>query len=232
MGHDFSLPEVGFAVEGVFNGHPFAVEGVVGVICRKVVEVVPRLFAADDDGHGGQIGGHTDGVLVHDTDAHGVDLLGNFPEARGRHATGGPEGTSRTAHHDDATVFRLVGGEIAHESGVVEFSADARLVVFVALHLVIILRGARLSGHFHDAVLELSLGGAAFSDAFQHGSQHGDGLGWGDLLVEDDRLEFLNHLIATANFGDELGLHHLATVGDGVVNRDEVHGGHVDLITD
>ena len=50
------------------------------------------------------------------------------------------------------------------------------------------------------------------------------------MFVDHDGFKLLYGLVATTDFGDKLWLHHSTSVGDGVVEGDEVHRGDVDFV--
>ena len=103
-------------------------------------------------------------------------------------------------------------------------------MVSIALHTIVVLRCTSLACHLDHTALELALGGASDDHAFQHGLELLDGFGVGDMLVEDDGFKLFNGLVATTDLGDKLRLHHAASVGDGVVEREEMHRRDVDLV--
>ena len=105
-------------------------------------------------------------------------------------------------------------------------------MVGITLHLIIILGCPGLSRYVDDTISKLTFSSASDGDSFQHGLELFDGLGRGDVLVEDDGIVFLDGLVASADFGDKLRLHHAATIGNGIVKHEELHWGYVHLIAD
>ena len=105
-------------------------------------------------------------------------------------------------------------------------------MVGITLYLIIVLGCPGLSRHVDDAVRKLTFSSASDGDSFQHGLELFDGLGRGDVLVEDDGIVFLDSLVPSADFSDKLRLHHAATIGDGIVKHEELHWCHIHLVTD
>ena len=66
----------------------------------------------------------------------------------------------------------------------------------------------------------------------QNGLHGLDGLWFGNALLQNHGLVFLNHLSILHQLFHETGLHHLTVIGNGVIEGHRIDGGNLRLVAD
>ena len=142
-----------------------------------------------------------------------------------RHATA-RGGKARLLDTDDTSIAGVIGREEACKRQPV--TGGARMV---AAKLVGYLGSTCLTSHlkrFRTGLLSQSL----TDHMLQDGLHRLDGLRLGNLLLEHHRLKLLDHLSVLHQPFHESGLHHLAIVGNGIVEGHGIDGRNLRLIAD